>query len=228
MLSVAEAIQKIEAYLTWQAQLEQDSKDLLNTPIPADVRDERDVALKAQIAEVARRKEEVLRQFLAFPPFHDRHRAQLQAFHADGGFDRSVFIMTKYPDGEEPKDAALKKVVGAVKQAVARCQHVPRLALDRDYHPGLWDNVELYLLGCPRGIAIVESKYRPELNPNVAMEWGWMRGMGRDVLYLVEKTFDQKRADWGHLIEYEFAWDDPDAAIPAAVHKWLKCPLDHG
>jgi hypothetical protein len=52
--------------------------------------------------------------------------------------------------------------------------------------------------------------------------------MGRDVLYLVEESFDQKRADWGGLIEYGFAWDDPAAASPAAVHKWLKCPLAHG
>jgi hypothetical protein len=38
-------------------------------------------------------------------------------------------------------------------------------------HEQLWDNVELYLLGCRRGIAIVEDKYLPELNPNVAMDW---------------------------------------------------------
>lgn len=227
MFSPADAIKKIEAYVSWQAKLEQDRKDLLNSPDPPDIRDERDVALKVQIDEVARKKEQVLRAILTFPPFHDRHRALLDAFHTDGAFDKSVFIMTKYPDGAQPNEAGLQKVIDVVKQAVLRCEHVPRLALDRDYHRGLWDNVELYLLGCTRGIAIVESKYRPELNPNVAMEWGWMRGMGRDVLYLVEKSFDQRRADWGGLIEYEFAWDEPDAAIPATVHRWLKCRLNH-
>jgi hypothetical protein len=33
------------------------------------------------------------------------------------------------------------------------------------------------------------------------MEWGWMRGMGRDVLYLVEKDFKKQRADRGGLID---------------------------
>lgn len=227
MFSPADAIRRIEAYVSWQTKLEQDRKDLLNSPDPPDVRDERDVALKAQIDDVSRKKEQVLRAFLTFPPFHDRHRGVLEAFLEDGAFEKSVFIMTKYPDGGQPDDAALQNVIDTVKNAVLRCNHQPRLALDRDYHPSLWDNVELHLLGCTRGIAIVESKYRPELNPNIAMEWVWMRGMGRDVLYLVERAFNQKRADWGGLIEYSFAWDDPAADIVAAVHKWLKCPLNH-
>jgi hypothetical protein len=85
----------------------------------------------------------------------------------------------------------------------------------------LWDNVELFLLACSKGIAIVESKYKQELNPNVSMEWGWMRGMDRDVLYLVEETFDLSRADWGGLIQDRFPWAAPAPAITRAVEKWL-------
>jgi hypothetical protein len=78
------------------------------------------------------------------------------------------------------------------------------------------------LLGCKRGIAIVEDKYLPELNPNVAMEWGWMRGMGRNVLYLVEKEFKRQRADWGGLIEAPFDWANPKLGIEKGVRDWLK------
>jgi|SRR5271166_3956316 len=61
--------------------------------------------------------------------------------------------------------------------------------------------------------ALVEDKYLPELNPNVAMEWGWMRGMGRNVLYLVDKDFSKQRADWGGLIESSFEWANPGTNI---------------
>jgi len=99
---------------------------------------------------------------------------------------------------------------------------VARIARDNEYHGLLWDNVELHLLGCKRGIAILEDKFLPELNPNVAMEWGWMRGMGRHVLYLVEKDFNSRRADWSGLIERQFEWANPVPGIKAAVEDWLK------
>ena len=121
-----------------------------------------------------------------------------------------------------PVDVQLEAVIQAVRDAVEGCGYIPRIARDNQYHPILWDNVELYLLGCRRGIAIVEDKYLPELNPNVAMEWGWMRGMGRNVLYLVEKDFQKQRADWGGLIESPFDWVNPEPDIKTGVETWLK------
>src|SRR5262245_25795742 len=134
--------------------------------------------------------------------------------------------MTKFPDLKKmtPLDKQLVTVIQAVRDAVQLCGYVPRLAIDNQYHGLLWDNVELYLLGSRRGIAIVEDKYLPELNPNVAMEWGWMRGMGRDVLYLVEKTFNRARADWSGLIEKPFDWADPKPGIEAGIRAWLAAP----
>ena len=95
--------------------------------------------------------------------------------------------MSKFVDGDdEAKDAELQRVLDAAADALADAGYKPRIAQGMNYHESLWDNVELHLLGCSRGVAIVEDQYRAELNPNVAMEWGWMRGMGKPVLYLVE------------------------------------------
>jgi hypothetical protein len=166
----------------------------------------------------------VLREVIEFPPHHGRHEQVLAQFHDAGSFEKSVFVMTKFPDPKKNAavDAELAAVIEAVRQAVEARGYVPRLASDLKYHNILWDNVELYLLGCKRGVAIVEDRYLPELNPNVAMEWGWMRGMGRDVLYLVEKGFAKQRADWGGLIESSFNWANPAFEIDAAVAAWLK------
>ena len=92
----------------------------------------------------------------------------------------------------------------------------------RRYHQGLWDNVELHLLGCKQGIAIVEDRYLDELNPNVTMEWGWMRGMGKSVLFLIEDGFTNSRADVGGLIEEAFSWRNPGARTPSIVRTWLE------
>jgi hypothetical protein len=224
-----DVLEYLRHYAGEQAKLEKDRLEILNSPLPPALKDERDVDLKKQIADMVRRKLEVLADFASFPPFHERHQKLLKEFHGVAGFDKSVFIMTKFPDpaSQAAIDQELRAVIKAVQDALERCQFVPRIALEKDYHPVLWDNVELFLLGCGRGIAIVEDRYKPELNPNVAMEWGWMRGLGRNVLYLVEQKFNQKRADWSGLIEHGFDWGEPAKEIAPAVHKWLGCGLPH-
>ena len=80
----------------------------------------------------------------------------------------------------------------------------------------------MHLLACQQGIAIVEDQYLPELNPNVAMEWGWMRAMGKPVLFLLEEAFEHRRADLGDLLDQRFEWANPHPGIDAAVEPWLK------
>jgi hypothetical protein len=224
MFDFNEAILALRLDILKLAQLERDRIDLLNTPLSAAMKDERDQDLKNDIERLRLRLARVLREVVDFPPQHLRHEQLLAKFHNVAKFEKSVFVMTKFPDPKKPGpiDAQLEAVIEAVREAVQSCGYLARIASDNQYHAILWDNVELYLLGCERGVAIVEDKYLPELNPNVAMEWGWMRGMGRNVLYLVEKDFKKQRADWGGLIEKQFDWADPGPDIKAAVQAWLK------
>jgi len=119
------------------------------------------------------------------------------------------------------KDAELQQVIDTVADAVRASGFVPRIASARDYHGLLWDNVELYLLGCSRGVVILEDRYLPELNPNVAMEWGWMRAATKPILVLAEEKFDKNRADFTGLIQYTFDWANPKPGISDAVTKFL-------
>ncbi len=172
--------------------------------------------------EASARGKTVLANLERYPDRHYGIERYLSEFHTLGTFDQSVFIMTKYPDGESDLDRGLASVVSSVKTAIASCGMVPRLASDRRYHERLWTNVQIYMLGCRRGIAIMEDRYRPELNPNVAMEWGWMTGMGRSVLYLRERAFDHARADWDGLLHDVFDWDDPGPRVSDAVTRFLR------
>lgn len=221
MRSLEETLSLLDELFEKEAALELERRGLLNSPLPPAWRDEQDSQIKGRIETLKAYKKTLLQELLRFPPHHGRHAQALADFQAACAFERSVFIMTKYPEGNGPIDDELRSVIDAVRKAITNCGYTPHLAVDKKYHPMLWDNVELFLLACSKGIAIVESKYKQELNPNVSMEWGWMRGMDRDVLYLVEETFDLSRADWGGLIQDKFPWADPAPAITRAVENWL-------
>jgi len=135
-------------------------------------------------------------------------------------YNRRAFIMTKYPDEADAKlDAQLQTVINTVKDAVKAKAYHPYLAGEKAWHQNLWENVEFHMLVCARGIAIVEDRFNPKLNPNVAMEWGWMRAMKKPVLYLVEKRVPaaQIPADMMGLIRSWFDWDNPEADIPRLI-----------
>jgi nucleoside 2-deoxyribosyltransferase len=153
------------------------------------------------------------------------YQLPLKEFHAGAPYDRSVFVMTKYPNKDPSKqtenDRKLQRVIDNVINVLQSRGYTGRLASDRPYHPILWKNIEIYLLGCSKGVAIVENKYTNELNPNIAMEWGWMRASSKDVLYLLERESENLRADFSAFISESFSWDFPEKDIELAINKWL-------
>ena len=178
----------------------------------------REEKIEAAIKQKESERIQVLRELVTYPPRYLPYGDLLNQFSTESNLEKSVFIMTKYPDGKDAaKDAALQRVIDCVKAAVTSSGFHPRLANGRKYHANLWENVEVYLLGCARGIAIVEDRFNPKLNPNVAMEWGWMRAAGKPVLYLVEKDVTVFPADVDGLIKDRFEWDNPEPDIRSAI-----------
>jgi hypothetical protein len=173
-----------------------------------------------QFEQYERTRMHVLQDLVQFPPQHLQYRELLEQFNKEimVPYRLRVFIMTKYPDGADAKlDAQLQTVINTVKDAVKATAYVPYLASDKAWHHNVWENVEFYMLACARGIAIIEDRFNPKLNPNVAMEWGWMRAMKKDILYLVEKGAKETPADIMGLIKGRFDWDNPEADIPRLI-----------
>jgi hypothetical protein len=205
------------------AGLERERTEVLDSDSPPAMKDEDARQIEREIARRTERIKRQLEEFAHFPHWHLRHAQFLNDFAKNGSYEDSVFIMTKYPDPKNPvvTDPQLTQVIEAVSAAVKANKYMPRIATDKDYHTQLWDNVELHMLGCQHGIAIVQDKVKKELNPNVAIEWGWMLGMNRKVLYLVEKGFKRERADWKGMSSSPFDWANPGPDIDAAVSKFL-------
>lgn len=175
-----------------------------------------------QISDKRREARQYLEaNLLRFPPSHYAdHAAKLKEFFEVGSYEQSVFIMTKFPESDAGDDGKLKAIIEEVRKAIVDAGMVPRIATF-EYHEELRRNVELYLLGCARGVAIVEDRCRKEMNPNVAFEWGWMKGMGKRVFYLMEDDFAHSRADWSGLLNKTFSWDNPTEGIRTALTEWL-------
>ena len=224
MNDIETALKDLRSLITTVIRREQERDEFLKGSMNNALKAELLLDVEKDIEKNKTRLAGVLKDLTRFPPCHLRHQLKLLAFHENASYEKSIFIMTKFPNAQNPSpaDSELEEVIKTVRNTVVACGYEPRMANDHQYHPLLWDNVELYLLGCQRGIAIVEDKYLPELNPNVAMEWGWMRGMGRNVLYLVENDFTNPRADWSGLIESPFDWNNPSHDIPGHVKLWLE------
>lgn len=219
--SYDEAVKQLRRLFKAQFDLQDDLDRLSDLDSSAEA-DEKAVLYHRRLADAKREIRSYLEHdLIRYPPHHyGLHATKLKEFHNVAAYDKSVFVMTKFPEGETDKDRALRAVIDSVRDGITDAGMVPRVATF-GYHDMLWPNVELYLLGCARGVAIVEDKVRQEFNPNVALEWGWMKGMGKRVFFLVEKTFAHGRADWQGLLSHTFSWEAPDQGVREAVAAWL-------
>lgn len=223
MRSYEDALKLLLALSSEIVKLNRTRKEYLNSGLNAADKAEKVDKLDDQLAQVEKERIDVLHDLVLFPPHLLQYAQTLQQFNqklkGEGKpYERRVFIMTKYCDGADAQlDAQLKAVIDSVKAAVVSSGYHPLLAADTKLHPNLWENIECQMLSCGRGIAIVEDRFNPKLNPNVAMEWGWMRAMNKPVLYLVEKSVTQVPADVAGLIKSRFDWDNPRADIPQLV-----------
>jgi nucleoside 2-deoxyribosyltransferase len=219
--SLSDAISQLAKIFRAQFELQQELDRITDEESGA-VQQERLEPYSQQI--VAKRRE--VRQYLEanllrFPPSHfAEHSEKLKEFFEIGSYEKSVFVMTKFPESDVGDDAKLKAIIEEVKKAIADAGMIPRIGTF-EYHEELRRNVELYLLGSAKGVAIVEDRCRKEMNPNVAFEWGWMKGMGKRVFYLMEEGFAHSRADWSGLLNKTFSWDNPLDGIRTALTAWL-------
>lgn len=68
---------------------------------------------------------------------------------------------------------------------------------DKQYHDDddLFSNILTYIHGCGFGIAVFERIEIDELNPNVALEVGYMVALGKSICFLKDNTLRTLHAD---------------------------------
>lgn len=135
-------------------------------------------------------------------------------------YDRNVFIMCRFSRG----DQLLLQTEWELRIALRSYGLVPLRADDKFYPIDgiLWNNVCVYMICCKYGVAILEDRGRDELNPNVTLEYGFMRALNKPVLLLADRKFQNMRADIIGKMIREFDISNVADTIRAPVKLWLE------
>lgn len=133
---------------------------------------------------------------------------------------KNIFIMTRFEKGNkllEELDRELRSVLREHGLNPVRADDKMYL-VDRN----IWNNVCVYIICCKYGIAILEDRIRDEFNPNVALEYGFMRGLNKPTLLLTDVGFRNLRADIIGTLRETFDITNIRDTIREPVEKWLE------
>jgi hypothetical protein len=155
------------------------------------------------------------------PPGYEFLSRECERFFVDHpAYQENVFLMTRF-------DLANKYSVTLdeeIRRVLRQRGFNPVRADDKVYMPdrNLWNNVCVYMLCCSRGIAILEDRGADEFNPNVAIEYGFMRALNKPTLLLADRAFRNLRADVIGTLRETFDLTDIETTIPPAIERWLR------
>jgi hypothetical protein len=153
------------------------------------------------------------------PPGYGHLSTECKEFFRDHpDYSKNIFIMMKFDD----KSESLKELDSELRCFLRGKGWNPVRADDKMYlkDRDLWNNVCVYMLCCKQGIAILEKYSAQEFNPNIAVEYGFMRALNRRVLLLADKAFPRERAD---VVGKERLHFDMESikSIRSPIEKWL-------
>jgi len=154
------------------------------------------------------------------PPGYDFLAAQCEAFFADHpNYDRNVFLMTRF----DPANRLLVQLDVELRRVLREHGFDPVRADDKMYMPdrNLWNNVCVYMLCSHQGVAILEDRVADELNPNVALEYGFMRALNKRTLLLADSGFRNLRADIIGTLRETFDITDIQGTVEPALKRWI-------
>ena len=133
----------------------------------------------------------------------------------------------------EKKDIRLEKITDTIKKTLEEHDLCGWRADDpgRTLRGGIWGNIVVNILSCKYGIAVFVDKkllnrYNDEeiivFNANIALEVGFMKSRGLNVLLLKDKQLENIPTDISSEIYTEFDFDYPEGDIKKAVIEWIE------
>ncbi len=119
------------------------------------------------------------------------------------------------------KTPPMKAIYEVVDTSLSRMGLRPLRADKKTYHHELWGNVCTYMLGCSKAVIVFEDVEQREFNPNVALEFGFMRALNKPCLILKEKRLPKPPTDIIGYLWREFDSFAPEETIPDQISRWL-------
>ena len=145
-----------------------------------------------------------------------------EIFKTEHAPSKTVFIMMKFQNDNLEINNKLQILYDTIKLELDKYGLDAVRADEKNYSMTdyIWDNLKVYMNGCNYGIAILENLYLNEINPNVAMEYGYMLAKDKKVLLLKEKSFTNIRADIIGKIWKEFKFENINS-IEKSIQDWM-------
>lgn len=154
------------------------------------------------------------------PPGYEHLMQPLSLFFKDHpSYQQNVFLMTRFAE-----HLGLNHAIETIVSHLEEKGYAGLKANDKTYYVGdrvLWNNVCVYMIGCSKGVAILEDIVKSDFNPNIALEYGFMRALNKPVLILADKDFQRISADVMGILYERFDLRKPETAKPA-LWNWLK------
>jgi hypothetical protein len=154
------------------------------------------------------------------PPGYTNLSEECKLFFDDNpNYTKNVFLMMKFDKG----NSLLENVASELRLILDDHGYSALRADDKMYMKDrdMWDNVCVYMLCCKQGIALLENYSRQEYNPNVAIEYGFMRALNKRVLLLRDRQFPRDRADIAGKEMLSFDINDRNS-VRVSVIAWIK------
>jgi TIR domain len=165
---------------------------------------------------------------VAIPSGYEHLSRRVYEFCQESPFERNLFVMMKFPERLKMSDRhvrLLEDVFEVIRAEAARHHLLARRADQKHYHDQLWENICVYIIGSKYGIAVLEDEVAAELNPNVALEYGFMKALDHPVALLQWSRFKHVRADLSGKLARTFDIKKGvlhKASLRKAVGDWLR------
>jgi hypothetical protein len=146
--------------------------------------DQREDLVRAEAADYVEVRIAELTTPRCFPGY-EALQPMLDAFSGDHPrFERNVFIAMRFRGTEQ-----FVEIDRALRESFAKYGLTGLRADDKMYavDGDLWNNVCVYMMGCKYAVCVFEEIDEREFNPNVGIEYGFLRAMNRQVLLLKEQ-----------------------------------------
>ena len=147
----------------------------------------------------------------------------LDAFSADHPkFEQNVFVAMRFRGNEQ-----FTEIDRAVREALAAYGLTGQRADDKVYSVDgdLWNNVCVYMMGCKYAACIFEEIDERDFNPNVAIEYGFLRAMNRQILLLKEQRVPTMPTDMVGKMYRTFDSYKISQTISAQITLWAERDL---
>ena len=134
--------------------------------------------------------------------------------------EKVAFVMMQFN-----KTQVHQEIYHAIRRSLTSLGITGLRADSKQYHDDLFSNVLTYIYGCKTGIAVFERIESDNFNPNVSLEVGYMKALGKPVCLLKDRTLKTLHTDLVGKLYQEFDPQSPEKTIPAALSKWF---IDRG